>query len=57
MARIPKIPRENIEHSTKASERYIGNRTRNEKRIGSGNLRSGSIRTKKAAAKIKSGKK
>jgi len=58
MARkIPGIPRENVAHSTKASGDYTGNRTRNEKRIGSGNSRKGSIKAQKAAAKIKPGGK
>lgn len=57
MARLPKVPRENIEHSTKASPGYIGNRTRSEKRVGTGNTRKGSVGTKKAASKIRPGRK
>ena len=57
MARRKTETRENIAHSTKESPGYTGGRTRSEKRVGSGNVRSGAIKSKKAAAKIRTGGK
>jgi hypothetical protein len=51
--KIAGVPdKENPGHSTKQTPGVTGNRTETERRVGSGNTRTGAIEAKKAAGEI-----